>query len=71
MLGFDEMRPVISNPALDKIIWILIYGGILMMSVGVFILRADAALGWFVIAAGGFETLAGAVLIYVRSRRTD
>jgi hypothetical protein len=62
---------VISNPALDKIIWILIYGGILMMSVGVFILRADATLGWFVIAAGGFETLAGVVLIYVRSRRKD
>jgi hypothetical protein len=63
--------PVIGNKALEKVIWILIYGGILMICVGVFILRADVTLGWFVITAGALETIAGAVLIWVRSRRVD
>jgi hypothetical protein len=63
--------PVIRNTALEKIIWILIYGGILMMCLGVFILRADASFGWLVITAGVFETVVGAALIWVRSRRSD
>ncbi len=50
-------------------IWVLIYGGLLTVAVGVFMLRGGAPwLGWTLIALGTAATVAGAALVAVRAR---
>ena len=58
-----------SNATLEKIIWLLIYSGLLLASLGVFVMRSDTVLGWVIVVAGAVAAAAGAVLIWVRSRR--
>lgn len=53
---------------LEKLIWILIYGGLLSVGLGLAVQRTDAALGWGIVTAGGVTAAVGAVLIFVRSR---
>ena len=53
---------------LHKIIWALIFGGLIAIILGVFVGKADASIGWMMVVAGGLLTTAGAVLIYVRSK---
>ena len=53
---------------LHKIIWTLIFGGLLVVILGIFVSKADDAVGWTMTAAGAVLTAAGAVLIYVRSK---
>jgi len=55
---------------LHKIIWALIFGGLLAVILGIFVERAGDAFGWMMMAAGGVMTAIGAVLIYVRSTMT-
>ena len=52
---------------LHKIIWTLIFGGLLTVILGIFVGKTDDAIGWTMAAAGGVLTAVGAVLIYVRS----
>jgi ABC-type branched-subunit amino acid transport system permease subunit len=55
--------------ALEKLIWVLIYGGLLAVCLGVFVLRRGGdMLGWTLIGAGSASTAGGAVGVYVRSR---
>ena len=56
---------------LHKIIWALIFGGLLTLILGIFVGKADEAIGWMMIAAGSVMTVVGAVLIYVRSTMTS
>ena len=56
-----------SMARLHKIIWSLIFGGLLIVVLGIFVGRVDDATGWMMIAAGGVLAVIGAVLIYVRS----
>jgi hypothetical protein len=56
---------------LHKIIWALIFGGLLSLILGIFVGKTDDAIGWMMIAAGGVMTLVGAILIYVRSTMTS
>jgi len=58
-----------SNATLDKLIWVLIYGGLLTVCLGVFVLRADAGLGWAFVIGGGVVAAVGAALVVVRARR--
>jgi hypothetical protein len=58
-----------NNPALERLVWILIYSGLLIVCLGIFLWRHDTVLGWVVAGAGAIDTAAGAVLIWVRSRR--
>lgn len=53
---------------LQQLIWILIYGGLLTMVLGLSVRRTDDALGWTMVVAGGLMATVGAVLIYVRSK---
>lgn len=55
---------------LHKIIWSLIFGGLLTLILGVFVGKTDDAIGWLMIGVGGVMTVTGAVLIYVRSTMT-
>ena len=56
---------------LHKIIWSLIFGGLLTVILGIFVGETDDAVGWTMVAVGGVLTAVGAVLIYVRSTYTS
>jgi hypothetical protein len=56
---------------LHKITWTLIFGGLLVVILGIFVGKTDDAIGWTMVAAGGVMTAVGAVLIYVRSTMTS
>lgn len=57
-----------SVARLHKIIWTLIFGGLLTLVWGVFVGKTDDTLGWLMAAAGSSACAVGCVLIYVRSR---
>ena len=62
-----------SNPEmarLHKIIWSLIFGGLLTVILGIFVGKTDDVVGWTMVAAGGLLAAIGAMLIYVRSKLT-
>lgn len=54
--------------AVEKLVWLLIYSGLVLFSIGVAIETADAAIGWPLEVAGALLTLVGVLLIWVRSR---
>lgn len=58
-----------SNAGLEKLVWVLIYGGLLVVCLGIFARRDDPVFGWSLIAGGAAVAVLGAVLIYVRSLR--
>ena len=63
-----------ANPKmarLHKIIWALIFGGLLSVILGIFVSQTDNAVGWMMIIGGVVLTVAGAVLVYVRSTMPD
>ena len=53
---------------LETLIWVLIYGGLLTALVGAYMSREAAGSGIALVVSGLLVTIAGAVLIYVRSR---
>ncbi len=55
---------------LQALIWILIYGGLLTLVLGLSVLRRSDTLGWSLVAGGGVVAAVGFGLIYVRSRIT-
>jgi hypothetical protein len=57
-----------TTARIDKLIWVLIYGGLLILCLGVFVRRGDEALGWCFLALGAFVAVCGAALIWLRSR---
>jgi hypothetical protein len=54
---------------MHTLIWVLIFAGLIAVSVGLFVMRADVVLGWALEIVGSVLVLAGAALIYVRSRK--
>jgi hypothetical protein len=59
-----------SLATLDKLIWALIYGGLLALCLGLFVQREHVPLGATLVTAGALVAVAGVALIWVRSRRT-
>lgn len=53
---------------LEAAIWILIYGGLLALILGLWVAPMDDDTGWSLMAGGGLAAAVGLVLIYVRSR---
>ena len=53
---------------LDFWIWVLIFGGLLVLTLGIASLDAAAVAGWAMVVTGSLLALAGAVLLVVRSR---
>jgi hypothetical protein len=53
---------------IERWIWILLYGGLLTLVVGLAVEDRDAALGWSMVTGGGVAAAAGLFLIYLRSR---
>ena len=58
-----------SNSALEKLIWVLIYAGLLAVCLGLFVRLRDGALGLSIIAGGAAASALGAFLVWVRARR--
>jgi len=61
------MRP----QRVEALAWVLLYGGLLLASLGLFVQRGDAALGGAMIAIGALGAVAGVALIWLRSRMQD
>lgn len=55
---------------LQALIWVLIYGGLLTLVLGLSVQRMDDAIGWSLVVGGGLAAAVGVVLIYVRSKIT-
>ena len=49
----------------ETLVWVLMYGGLLGVGLGIALQRTEPAFGWTLMAA------AGVLLIYVRSRMKD
>ena len=60
-----------STQTLDKLIWTLIYGGLLAVGLGIAVGRQQAELGWTIATGGTVAAVAGAALVYLRSRVKD
>ena len=56
---------------LERLIWTLIYGGLLAVVLGVFMVRGGDEAGSTLSMVGGVVAAIGAVLIYVRSRMRE
>ena len=68
---FKPSDTPVSNKSvarLQSLIWILIYGGLLSLVLGLAVERDDEATGWPLVLGGGIVAAVGFVLIYVRSR---
>ena len=64
----SDRTPPKTIARLQALIWVLIYGGLLTLVLGLATRRTDGPLGWRLIAAGAAVAAVGVVLIYVRSR---
>ena len=53
---------------LHRLIWVLIYGGLLTLVLGIATARTDASTGWVLMVGGGVVAAVGVVLIAVRAR---
>lgn len=62
------MASVGSLKWIDRLIWTLIYGGLLAAIIGYATQRTDPVTGWSVLVAGAIAAASGFVLIWVRSR---
>ena len=61
-----------NKSRLGALIWVLIYGGLITVSVSLFVLRAEAeGLGWWMLAVGTAASVAGAALVVVRAQMED
>lgn len=68
---FKPSSGTVSNQAvarLHALIWVLIYGGLLTLVLGLSIERLDDDFGWALVVGGGVVAVAGFALIYVRSK---
>ena len=66
----DAGRMVLAmqKTSIEKWVWILIYGGLLAVSLGWFVEPANAAPGMALMVGGGMLAAIGVVLIFVRAR---
>ncbi len=64
-------QPPQPHARLETWIWALIYGGMLLVILGIATGRIDEALGWILAVPGAVLAVIGLVLIYVRSRLKD
>lgn len=68
---FKPSATPVSNRSvarLQALIWVLIYGGLLTLVLGLAVERNDEVTGWPLVLGGGIVAAVGFVLIYVRSR---
>lgn len=52
----------------EKLVWVLVYGGIVLAALGYFVARTDENMGLVMQLVGGVGVAAGVLLIWWRSR---
>jgi len=57
-----------KTSTIDVLIWVLIYGGLIVVGWGISVQRSNDGLGFSLIAGGGVVAAIGFLLIYIRSR---
>jgi hypothetical protein len=57
-----------KTSTVEKLIWVLLYGGLLVLSLSVFVARRTDMLGALLTLAGGVATVVGVALVWLRSR---
>jgi hypothetical protein len=60
-----------KTTTVDTCVWVALYGGLLLVCLGIFVVRGHAPIGWTLLGAGAIIAGAGLVLIYVRSRMKE
>lgn len=68
---FKPSTPAASSKfvaRLEALIWILIYGGLLALILGLWVKKSDDDTAWLLVAGGGLAAGVGFALICVRSR---
>ena len=60
-----------SNAKLGQLIWVLIYGGLLALVLGLVIQKTDGAVGWPMVGVGALLAAVGTALVVVRARRKE
>lgn len=53
---------------MEKLVWVLMYGGIFLATLGYFVARTDENTGLVMQVAGGVAVAGGVLLIWLRSR---
>ena len=61
----------VSTQRIGTLIWVLIFGGLFVLGMGVALERSGESYGWNFIAAGIAAIVAGCVLVWVRSRMPE
>lgn len=60
------------NLTIETWVWVLIYGGLLAVGLGLAMQQQGAAAaGWVLVVGGAVAAAAGVLLIWLRSRRKD
>jgi len=62
------MALLLTSQRLNILIWVLAYGGLLTLVLGLSVQRSDDDLGWGMVAAGLVVALLGFALVFVRAR---
>lgn len=52
----------------EKLVWIYVYAGMVLLGLGLAVQRSDAGIGWAIAAIGSMSIVIGIVLVWVRSR---
>ncbi|MCU0773634.1 MAG: hypothetical protein MUC74_03750 [Ideonella sp.] len=60
-----------SPKAIERITWVMIYGGLLVVGLAFALRDTHTVLAWTLGVAGAIETLIGVALIWVRSRMPE
>jgi hypothetical protein len=60
-----------DNKTLEKWAWLLLYGGLLLAVLGLFVQPRDTVSGSLMTIVGGVAAVAGAGMIWWRSRRKE
>ena len=61
-----------KNSSIETLVWVLIYGGLVGLGLGLAMQQQGAGVaGHVLVVGGGIVAAAGVVLIWVRSRRKD
>jgi O-antigen/teichoic acid export membrane protein len=61
-----------KNATIETWVWVLIYGGLLAVGLGLAMQQqGTGAAGWALVVGGGVAAAVGVLLIWLRSRRKD
>ena len=63
------MASLLTLKKMQQLIWVLIYGGLLTLVLGVSVQRTADSLGWAMVAGGAVLALMGFGLVFVRARQ--